>query len=42
MWPNMNEEITLRKLLTGNKNTELGDLGDLAYKISNVIGKPSE
>jgi hypothetical protein len=29
----MNEEITLRKLLPGNKDTELGNLGNLAYKV---------
>jgi hypothetical protein len=39
-WPNVNEETALRKLLTGKKNTELRNLGTLAYK-SNVNGKTS-
>jgi hypothetical protein len=29
----MNEELALRQLLTGNKVTELRNLGTLAYKI---------
>jgi hypothetical protein len=32
-WTNINEELALRKLLTGNKNTELRNLGTLEYKI---------
>jgi hypothetical protein len=32
-WPSMNEEIALRKLLTGNKATELRNLGDLGNKM---------
>jgi hypothetical protein len=31
-WPNMNEEVALRKLLTSNKVRELRNLGTLAYK----------
>jgi hypothetical protein len=32
-WPNMNEEIALRKLLTGNKVSEPRNLDPLAYKM---------
>ena len=30
-WPNMNEEIALRNLLTNKKNSELRSLDTLAY-----------
>jgi len=30
-WPNMNEEVALRKLLTGNKTSELRNLDTLAH-----------
>jgi hypothetical protein len=39
-WPNVNEEITLRKLLPGKRNIDLRNLGTLACK-SNVRGKNS-
>jgi hypothetical protein len=32
-WPNINEETALRKLRTGNKNTELRNVSALTYKI---------
>jgi hypothetical protein len=30
-WPNMKEEIALRKLLSGNKTSELRNLDTLAH-----------
>jgi len=33
MWPNVDKEISFRKLLTGNKTTEMKNLGPLACKI---------
>jgi len=41
MWPDMNEQIALRKLLTGDKITKLGNL-DIATCIANVNGKTAE
>jgi hypothetical protein len=35
----MNEEIALRKLLTGNNVTELGNLIAIAYKIIKCDGE---
>jgi hypothetical protein len=33
IWPNVNEQIALRKILTDNNVTKLGNLGTDAYKI---------